>query len=375
MINRQRLLDDFLGLISINSPSRHEAEIARVLAHKLEELSFVVHIDNAGEYAGSDTGNLIARKAGNSPNAVPILFSAHMDTVASTEGINYMVSDDGIISTDGRTILGADDKAGIAAILEGLKVLEENRLPHGDIEIVFSICEEIGLYGARHLDLSSIKSKCCFVYDIGAPVGAIIIAAPTHDNIEAVVMGKAAHAGADPENGINAIYAASLAIANMKLGRIDQETTANIGIITGGKATNIVPDLCEVKGEARSLDKSKLESQIAQMKRAFDQAGGETGARIDMKVERSYSGYNLSQDNIAFKIAMEAARRAGISPKVDATGGGSDANIFNEHGITAVPIGVGYDKPHTNEEYIAINDLVLSAKMAVEIARVAAEQS
>lgn len=374
MIDKQRLLANFLKLVNINSPSGREAQIADVLEDELRELGFDVIRDDAGPKSNSDTGNLIARKAGNLPNAIPILFSAHMDTVSPTEGLRCVINDEGVICTSGDTILGADDKAGIAAILEALRVVGEDGISHGGIEVVFSVCEEIGLVGVRHLDPALIKSKRCFVYDIGKPIGGVTVAAPTHDNIRVRVQGKAAHAGANPEEGINAIAAASKAIAKMRLGRIDWETTANIGIISAGCATNIVPDICEIKGEARSRNRGKLEAQLQHMKAMFDEAAAETGAEILMEIERSYNGYRLSPDDEVVRIAIEAARRAGIEPEMHETGGGSDANILNERGIPAVPIGVGYDKPHCFDEVMPIEDLVLSVTMAVEIVRVASGQ-
>lgn len=372
MINKQRLLDSFLELAKINSPSGDEAEIASVLKSKLESIGFDVHIDDAGPKANSNSGNLIAKKSGSVSNAETILFSAHMDTVSPTTDLCCVIND-GVVCTSGNTILGADDKAGIAAILEALKVVNEDNIGHGDIEIVFSICEEIGLVGARNLDTSVIKSKCCFVYDIGKPVGSVTVSAPTQDNIRIHVKGKAAHAGANPEDGVNAIVAASKAISRMKIGRIDKETTANVGIINGGCATNIVPESVEILGEARSRDRDKLAAQVKHMKEVLDETALETGAGIVMDISRSYNGYRLSPDDQVVQIALEAARRAGIEPEMHETGGGSDANILNERGIPAAPIGVGYDKPHCCDEVMPIDDLVLSAAMALEIIKIAAE--
>ncbi len=375
MINRQRLVDTFLMLANINSPTYNELEIANLLEKELPKLGFEVEVDDTAEKTGSNTGNLIAKKQGSIANALPIMFSVHMDTVASTEGLEYKIDENDVIHSVGNTILGADDKAGIAAIMECMKALQENSIPHGNIEIVFSVAEESGLHGARHLDISKIESKCCFVYDIGSPVGSIAVAAPTHDNIKATVKGKAAHAGANPENGINAIYAASKAIASMNLGKIDEETTANIGIINAGTATNIVPDLCIIQGEARSRNSSKLDAQIQHMKDAFQKAAEETGASIDVDVVRSYVGYRIKDSDPAFQIAVEAAKRAGINLHIQETGGGSDANVYNLKGISSIPIGIGYENPHSSKETVAIDDLVLSAKMAVEIVKIASEIS
>ncbi len=251
-------------------------------------------------------------------------------------------------------------------------MVEEQQVPHGEIQIVFSIGEEVGLFGAKYLDYGLITARCAFVYDMGKPVGCVVVAAPSHDNILARVHGRASHAGARPEDGVNAISAASKAIARMKLGRIDHETTANIGIIQGGTARNIVPDSCEVKGEARSRDDKKLDAQVQHMLEAFHNAAAEVGAGVDIEVERSYHAYRLSEKDEVIRIATAAARKVGIEPKMHETGGGSDASIFNARGLPATVIGVGYDKAHSTEEFITISEFVKSAEMAVALVQVAA---
>ena len=374
MVDRQRLADTFLRLAAINSPFKEEKALADVLEADLRSLGFDVVRDGAGKQAGGSTGNVIATKKGSVSGAVPIMFSAHMDTVMPTENWGYKIEGDVIRST-GKTILAADDKAGISAIVEAMRVIAEESTPHGDIQIVFSIGEEVGLLGAKYLDYGLITAGCAFVYDMGKPVGCVTVAAPSHDNIVAKVHGKAAHAGARPEDGINAIVAAGKAIANMKLGRIDFETTANIGIISGGVAKNVVPEYCEVNGEARSRNDRKLDAQVQHMVEAFHEAAAETGASIDIEIDRSYHSYRLSESDEVVRIALAAARRVGIEPQMHETGGGSDANIFNGHGLPATVIGVGYDKAHSVEEYVPIGDFGKSAEMAVAIMQVAAEGS
>ena len=371
MIDRERLVENFLRLAAINSPTRREKSVADALEADLRALGFDVARDTAGKRVDGDTGNIIGAKKGIISGAVPILLNAHMDTVMPTEGWGYKI-ENGVIRSTGNTILGADDKAGIAAIMEAMRVIRERGIPHGDIQIVFSIGEEVGLWGAKYLDYSLITSKCAFVYDLGSPVGSVVVAAPSHDNIVARIRGKAAHAGARPEDGISAIAAAGKAISNMKLGRIDQETTANIGVISGGTARNIVPDFCEVKGEARSRDEKKLDAQVQHMVEAFHDAAAEVGAAIEIEVERSYQAYRLSESDEVVRIAVTAARRVGIEPKLHETGGGSDASIFNAKGIPATVIGVGYDKAHSTEEYLPISDFVKSVEMALAIVQVAA---
>lgn len=370
MINEQRLVDYFLALAAINSPTRSEKAVADVLEVDLRSLGFEVTRDDAGEKAGSDTGNVIARKKGT-VDGVPIMFSAHLDTVMPTEGWGYVI-EDGTIRSKGETILGADDKAGIAAIMEAMRVVVEDGIAHPDIEIVFSIAEEVGLFGARYLDIDRIKSRCVFVYDMGTPTGCVTVSAPSHDNIIARIHGKASHAGARPEDGINAIAVAARAISWMKLGRIDTETTANIGVIKGGTARNIVPEHCEVKGEARSRNSEKLDAQVQHMVEAFHKAADSMGADVDVEVECSYRAFRLTPEDEVVRIGVEAARRVGIEAELHETGGGSDASIFNAKGLPSTVIGVGYGKPHSTEEYQPIADLVKSAEMAVAIVQVAA---
>ena len=370
MINKDRLIKNFLRLAAVNSPTRHEAKIADILEADLLEMGFEVCRDDAGEKIGGDTGNIIARKKGTVPDATPIMFSAHMDTVEPTDNWGYKLSD-GVIKSNGETILGADDKAGLAAIMEALTVMEEDGIPHGCIEVVFSIAEEIGLYGAKYLDIKKLQSNCAFVYDGGLPLGGVTISAPYHDNIKARIYGKNAHAGINPEEGVNAIAVASKAISRMKLGRLDEETTANIGTITGGTARNVVAAYCEVFGEARSRTESKAKAQVQHMEEEFKRAADEMGARVEIEIVRSYDGYKLPLDSQVVQIAVEAAGRAGIEPKTHGAGGGSDANVLNAHGFPATVIGVGYTNPHSVDESLEIEDLVKSSAMALEIIKIA----
>ncbi len=372
MANQDRLVNDFLRLAAVNSPSRHEKQVADMLAADLGALGFEVVRDNAGDKIDGDTGNVIGNMKGTLPDAVPILLSAHMDTVAPTdEGWGYVIEGDTIRST-GQTILGADDKAGIAAVLEGIRLVKEQGTEHGDIQVMFSISEETGLYGARYVDPALLTSRCGFVFDMGKPVGCVVVSAPTHDNLLFKVHGRASHAGAKPEDGISAIVVASKAIANMRLGRIDKETTANIGGISGGTARNIVPEFCECRGEARSRNNEKLDAQVSHMTECFKQAAEEMGATVEVEVKRSYQTYRLSEGDEVIRLALEAARRAGIEPQLHETGGGSDASIFNAQGFPTTVIGVGYDGAHSVTEYITISDFIKCADMVAALIEVAA---
>ncbi len=361
MVNKQRLIDEFLELVQIDSPSSKEGKVAQVLVKKLEEIGCEVIIDNAGEKTGGETGNVIATLKGNR-SGKKILFSSHMDTVSPSIGVKPIIDEaNGIIKSDGTTVLGSDDKAGIAAILEGLRNIKENNIDHADIQIVFSIWEEGGLHGAK------IDAEYAFVLDSGGSPGEIIVKAPAQDAIKVKIIGKPAHAGLQPENGISAIMVASRAIENMKLLRIDEETTANIGIVKGGIATNIVMPELEIVAEARSLSEEKLDAQTNHMVETFKNAAKEFGAEIEIEVKRAYGPFNIDETDGIVQLVKKAFSNMNIEGKTASTGGGSDTNILNKNGIKAVNLGIGMKNAHTLEEYIAIEDLINSAVMVGEI--------
>lgn len=356
MVNEKRLMESFMELVKIDSISREEKNLADFLIEKLEDLGLEVIIDQAGEKVKSNSGNLIARLKGNIKKATPIMFSAHMDTVVPGKNINPLLKGEKIVSS-GKTILGADDKAAIAALLEALHIIKENNIPCGDIEILFTICEEIGLLGAKNLDVSSLNAQIGFVLDSGGQVGKIIDAAPSQNSLEIIIHGKSAHAGSNPEEGINAIQVAGFALSRMKLGRIDEETTTNIGLISGGKATNIVPDKVTLKGEVRSRNEKKLEKYTEQLKKIIGDTAQEFKAKAEVKVNKEYFCYNLSPGDQAVSIAVKAAKNIGLQPSLGPSGGGSDANVFNKKGFPAVDLAIGMEKVHTLEEYILIKEL------------------
>lgn len=365
MINEKRIVDAFIEYVQIDSPTKSELEFSQFIKKELEALGFEVSIDHAGEKCGSNTGNVIARMKG-SLDKESILFSCHMDTVSPSIGIKPIIKD-GTIYSDGTTILGGDNKAGIAAVIEAMKVIKENNLEHGPIEVVFSIFEEGGLHGAKNLDYSKIVSKKAFVLDSGGDPGQIIIQGPAQDKIDVKIIGKPAHAGVAPEEGISAIIVASDAIANMNLLRIDEETTANIGAIEGGGATNIVTPEVVVKAEARSLCNNKLGAQSEHMVKCFEESARKYGAVIDAKVERMYNAFKVAADDAIVEHAIKACHEIGLKPFTDSTGGGSDTNVLNANGIKAVNLGIGERKPHTLEEHLHIVDLVNSARLVLAI--------
>lgn len=365
MVNEKRITEEFIELVKIDSLSRQERKVADVLKAKLAELGLEVVEDEAGGVTGGSAGNIIARLPGTMDGPV-IMFSAHMDTVEPGLGIEPLLRD-GVFYSAGETILGSDNKAGVCSILEALRLIKEEGVPHPEIEVVFTIIEEQGLLGAKNLDYGILKAQYGYVLDSHGSAGTIIVRGPAQQKVEAHIRGRAAHAGLCPEDGISAIQVAALAINRMRLGRIDEESTANIGVITGGKAINIVPDIVHLKGEARSLQPGKMREQTEHMKRVLEEAAQEFGAMVSVEIEDLYMEIDLGEDQAVVAVAVRAARNLGVEPKLEATGGGSDANIFNWQGIPVANLGIGMKKVHTTEENIALADLVLNVKYMVEI--------
>ncbi len=366
MVNKDRVVKEFLSYVQIDSLNRFEKNFADFITKELEDLDLHIVFDNAGEKIGGNANNIIATLKGDKKDVEPIMFCSHMDTVVPGEGIKPVIKND-VIYSDGTTILGADDKAGIAVIIEAIKVIKENNISHGDIEVVFTIAEEGGLYGSKNLDYSKIKSKMAFVLDSGGSPGEIIIQGPAQDKIDVIVKGKPAHAGVCPEEGISAIQVASSAINRMNLLRIDEDTTANIGVITGGKATNIVTPEVEIKAEARSLSDEKLDKQTAHMVECFEKAAEEFGAEVEIETSRAYGAFNVEENDEIVKKVKKACNNLGFEAYTTSTGGGSDTNILNVNGLKSVNLGIGMKKPHTLEEHIKIEDLVNSTKLVLEI--------
>ncbi|RDY70795.1 M20/M25/M40 family metallo-hydrolase [Halobacillus trueperi] len=355
-INKERLLEEFLELVQIDSETTQEAEIAKVLKKKFEDLGLEVLEDDAASITGHGANNLICNLEGSKKDAEPIYFTSHMDTVVPGNGVKPSV-EDGYIVTDGTTILGADDKAGVAAILEAIRSLQEQNVEHGDLQFVITVGEESGLVGAKALDASMLKAKYGYALDSDGQVGNIIVAAPTQAKINAIVKGKTAHAGVAPEKGISAITLASRAIAKMPLGRIDDETTANIGRFEGGQKTNIVCDHVEVLAEARSLDPEKMEAQVEKMKRAFQETAEEMGGEVELDVEIMYPGYKQKAGDQVVEVARSAAKRIGRVSELLTSGGGSDANVIAGHGVPTVNLSVGYEEIHTTNERMPVSEL------------------
>lgn len=372
MVNEQRLVDLFMDLVKIDSETRKERLMANRLKVELEKLGLEVHEDNSGEKIGGTAGNLIGILKGNT-DAPTLMLSAHMDRVSPGEGIEPVL-ENGIISSKGETILAADDLAGVAAIIEAIQILQEDNIEHGDVKILFTVAEEGGLNGSKNVNPDEIQADFGVCYDSAGDVGTIVTQGPAQYRFEAVVHGKAAHAGVDPSAGINAIKVTSLAISEMKLGQIDEETTANIGVIKGGKATNIVPDRVELLGEARSRNQDKLEAQIEHMRDIMQRCAEKYGAKVDIKSELMYPAYSFGPNDEIVKIAEEAAQLIGVQTELVPSGGGSDANIINGYGLPTINLGIGMENVHSIEEKISVANLVNAAKYTVAMIQTVAKR-
>ena len=371
MINRERLLAEFCELTRIDSPTKNERQIADILKNRLESLGMAVTEDQAGLAIGGNCGNVFAYLKGNLPQAPILLLSAHMDTVDPCLSIEPVLQD-GRITSAGSTILGADDKAGIAPILEALRTIQEQIIPHGDIQVIFNVAEEGGLHGSKNIDKTQLKADFGFVLDAGGAPGIIILEAPGQDRINVTIKGRASHAGATPEDGINAIVVAAKAIASLQTGRIDEETTSNIGTIQGGRATNIVADRVEITCESRSRNIGKLERQTTGMCETFKRCADEMGAVAEIEVIRLYDPFTIRKESKIALLAAQAAQSANLTSAFVATGGGSDANYYNLYGVPCIVLGIGMQKSHTTDEFIEVEDLYGSAKLVVEIIKAVA---
>lgn len=373
-INEKRMVQFFCDLAKITSLSGKEGAIARRLSILLKFMGAEVFIDDAGRKIGGETGNLIARFPGTIPGE-PFLLSAHMDTVGPADNVRPVVHKDRVTS-DGTTILGADCKAGIAIILEVLKTIEENHMHHPPIEAVFTISEEMALMGAKYLDYSKLRSRYGLIFDNEQSLEHVITSAPAADKMDIKVYGAAAHSGVAPEKGISAIKVVAGAIAGMKLGRIDSETTANIGFINGGNAINIVPPLVELSGEARSHDPAKLKKQTRHMEDCLKKAVRKIKVRADGKlvtpryefqVEQKFPNLRIDKANPVLPLIAAAMKENGLKMKPSSSGGGTDGNIMYGHGIKAPILATGMREVHTTHEYLDLKDFFACARLTLSV--------
>ncbi|WP_342414724.1 tripeptidase T [Paenibacillus sp. FSL R10-2782] len=365
---KDRIVQEFMELVQVDSETKHEQEMSCVLKEKFNALGLEVTEDDSRERTGHGSGNLIVTwKAEGAEQAPKLFFTCHMDTVTPGQGIKPQLGEDGWIRSDGSTILGADDKAGIAALFEAIRVVREQKIPHGQIQFVITAGEESGLFGARAMKPELLDADFGYALDSNGEVGSICVAAPTQARIEMKITGKSAHAGVNPEDGISAIQVASKAISKMKLGRIDKETTANIGSFEGGGATNVVCDFVLIRAEARSIVQEKVNHQIQHMREALETTAREFGAQGEFRSEVIYPAFSFTEHDEIVQVAQRAIQGLGLATPTFHSGGGSDANVFNGLGIPTVNLAVGYQNIHTTQEKIKADDLVKVAEVVVAL--------
>jgi tripeptide aminopeptidase len=345
----QRLLDRFVRLCEIPSPTGEERAVADAVLSELRELGVEVSEDGSAEAARAAAGNLIARLPGSGEGWLS--FFSHLDTVPH-EGSVEVVEENGVYRSRGETILGADNKAAVTVLIE-LAARHAISPPPVGLELIFTVAEEDGLRGAKELDVSALRSPYGFALDHATPIGEVIVAAPTYKRISAAFTGQEAHSGINPEDGHNAIAAAAAAIAGMKLGRLDEETTANVGVIEGGTASNVVAGHCRVLGEARSIDGERAAAVAGEMVDACTWAAGEHDCDVDVQLSEMFRGYRLDPSAEPVRLASETLRRRGHEPELVATGGGSDANALLASGFECVLLANGTEANHTREERVS----------------------
>ena len=343
-------------LCEIPSPSYHEGDIAARVRSELESLGCEVSEDDVGLQIGAGCGNLLGRLPATAPGT-PVLLCAHLDTVPVAAPVEVVLRDDGVLTNRNDAILGGDDKAAVAVMLVAVRQLLRDGAPHAGIEILLTPCEEVGLRGAAGFDVAHLTADVGFVFDHAGPIGQVVMSAPWHKRITASFLGVAAHAGMQPEDGRSAIAAAAQAIAQMPLGRIDDQTTANIGTVRGGEATNVVAPRCDIVAEARSRDPERLGEQITRMLDAMTAAAVAGGCDLECRVETQYRGYQLRRGDPQVRLAERALARVGIPPRHIAGGGGSDVNALVRNGFSAVNLCNAMVDVHTAQESIRLADL------------------
>lgn len=372
-VNKERMLQEFKEIVAIPCHTLQEKPVFEYLKAKLETMGFAVEEDDAGKQLGGSCGNLWAFLPGNKPGATAVLLSAHMDGVEPCGG-TAVVQKDGVLYSDGTTILGGDDKSGVEGILEGLRMLLASGAEHGDIQVLFTIAEEGGVNGSRCMDRTRLRAEVGYALDGEGAPGEIVVGAPGQYKYKISVHGKKAHGGLEPEKGINAVMIAAKALADVKrYGRIDEETTANIGVIGGGVATNVVPDLVVIEGDARSRNNEKLAAIRDEIVNTIVTSAGKYGAKVDAKVDHKYSSFLVDKDCKVVALAERSCAICGFVPNITLTGGGSDANFINEAGVPCVILGTGMANVHTVEEFLKEEDLYNTALMVYGILLAAAE--
>lgn len=373
VINKRRLVDQFKKMVEFDSETYHEREIADYLTKELQSLGFEVSEDEAGVQLKEridgygdqvPTGNLYGFLKGNTEGS-PILLSAHMDTVRPGIGKRAVEDENGVITSQGDTVLGADDLSGIAAILEAVRVAKEQNLPYADIEVLFPVAEENYGKGSQLVDYSKIQSKQAYVFDLSGEIGLAATAAPTLISFGIKVNGKNAHAGFCPQLGINAIEIAARSIAQLKQGWVDEETTVNVGTITGGKQTNIVSDECTVLGEIRSLKDHRAMEELNKLKEVFEATAKDYETTVDFWFEKQIEAYAVNDDEEVVKRFFRVCEGLGLNAQTQYTLGGSDNNHFVRNGIRGIVLACGMNEVHTPKEYTTVDQLETTAALAL----------
>ena len=350
------VIDLFLELCAPPSPPGEERAVADRVEAFLDELGLAWDEDDAGATIASTAGNVLCRLPGRTEGGTPLVLCAHLDTVPPTGPIEPTI-EDGVVRNAAGTILGADNKATVVAMLEATRRIVTEKRPHAGVELLFTPKEEVGLLGAYAFDTRRLEARAGFVYDQAAPIGEIILGAPFAQAIEARFHGRAAHAGMAPEEGRSAIAAAARAVADLRLGRLDDVTTANVGVISGGTARNIVPEWCTVTAEARSHDETRLVELVQEMLEAFAFAASVSDCTVETEVREQYRGYRFRPDDPVVSLASAALRSVGLEPTTALSGGAADANVFNERGLPCVNLANGMVDIHTPDERIAVVDV------------------
>ncbi len=370
-VNRERIISEFESLISIDSPSFHEAEIAKVIKDKLEALGLDVYTDAAKERLLSEdplrkdcASNIYAYLKGSGD---PLLFSAHLDTVEPGRGKKAVIHEDGRITSAGDTVLGADDVSGIVSILEALRLVRESGVLHRDIEVLFTVAEEPFGSGSRFVEYEKFRAKEGYVLDLTGPVGTAAVAAPSIITIGIKIKGRAAHAGFNPELGINALSIAAAALSHIKTGRVKKDLTVNFGTIKGGSGINIVPEEIQIEGEIRSLDHAAALKEAEKVRSSFEKAAGEHGGTVEVTVTENIRAYRVSKNSKAVKRFLKTAKEAGLTTQCIDTYGGSDANRFNENGLRTIVLACGMQNCHSTGEYSTTEDIIRSAELTFRL--------
>lgn len=366
MINKERITKEFCELVAIDSISFHERAMADMVTKKLIELGFCVTEDKTGELYHGTSGNLYGYLEGELEGD-PILLSAHLDTVEPGLNKKAVLHEDGTITSDQTTVLGADDLAGLVSILEAVRTAREKKLPHRSLEVLFTFAEEAYISGSEVFDYSVIKSKEAYVLDLDGPIGTAAIKAPTLVAFTARFIGRAAHAGFAPEQGINAIAIAAEAITRVKQGRVDEESTVNIGEITGGKAKNIVSAECVLQGEVRSMKHDKALAHVESIKRIFKETVEKYHAELDFSTSFGCIAYEVADNHPVVQRFEKACHIVKVPFRLTETFGGSDNNNYMRHGITGIVMACGMHQVHSLKEYTHVDELEACSNIVLKL--------